>query len=142
MQSGSTSTARTVAMVSADGPAPLAPVEDSDGASRTWTIATGLGANWEAGDGPEEVHLAGHRWSWFAGGPRGWRGEFELMVQTKLQKHMHKHMPNAEDEAVNSVHEGVSHALWLHRGNLAALRRRAEHHRNAGAEECRRKCAD
>ena len=111
MQSGSTSTARTVAMVSADGPAPLtgtAPVEDRDGASRTWTIATGLGANREAGDGPEEVHLAGHRWSWFAGGPRGWRGEFELSVQTKLQNHMHKHMPNAEDEAVNSVHEEVS----------------------------------
>ena len=66
-----------VAMVSADGPAPLAPVEDRDGASRTWRIATGLGASREAGDGPEEVQLAGHRWSWFAGGPRGWRGEFE-----------------------------------------------------------------
>ena len=62
-----------VAMVSADGPAPLAgtaPVEDRDGASRTWTIATGLGASREAGDGPEEVQLAGHRWSWFAGGHR------------------------------------------------------------------------
>ena len=62
-----------VAMISADGPAPLAgtaPVEDRDGASRTWTIATGLGASREAGDGPEEVQLAGHRWSWFAGGHR------------------------------------------------------------------------
>ena len=69
-----TSTARTVAMVrSADGPAPLAgtaPVEDRDGASRTWRIATGLSASREAGDGPEEVQLAGHRWSWFAGGHR------------------------------------------------------------------------
>tara|TARA_B100000780_G_C20967025_1_gene386062 strand:+ start:204 stop:656 length:453 start_codon:yes stop_codon:yes gene_type:complete len=132
-----------VTMVCADGgPTPLASttVGDDDGTSCTWGIAVKLGAN-EALDALECCHLAGHRWAWFAGGARSWRRDFEFDVQNKLAEHMNTHQPDAEEEVVTNALEEVSNALWMHRGNLAYLKKRAEHHRNAGLEECRQKCA-
>ena len=114
-----------VAMACAPTPLASTTAGGSDGTSCTWGIAMKLGAN-EAFDALECCHLAGHRWAWFAGGARSWRRDFEFHVQNKLAEHLNTHQPDADDEVVTNALEEVSNALWMRRGNLAHLKKRAK----------------
>jgi hypothetical protein len=37
---------------------------------------------------------------------------------------------------MTNAHEEVSNALWMHRGSLVDLKKRAVHHRSVGPEGC------
>jgi hypothetical protein len=126
------------------------PNESADTIS--WGIATKLGAS-EMDDGATAYNLCEHRWRWFGGAPREWRGQFEAMVQRRLHRHLWEHWkrtgitPITEDTPIEDAdelvdaREVVTDALWMDRGSLAELKQRAVDLRNAGEAECRKKCA-
>jgi hypothetical protein len=53
--------------------------------SVSWGIATKLGAS-ETGDGATAYNLCEHRWRWFGGAPREWRGQFEKALTQSSRK--------------------------------------------------------
>ena len=81
--------------------------------SVSWGIATKLGAS-ETGDGATAYNLCEHRWRWFGGAPREWRGQFEAMVQRRLQLHLWEHWkrnnipPITEDTPIEDADELAS----------------------------------
>ena len=54
----------------------------------TWKLATKLGLNSQNAPQDEQaVHLAAHRWAWFADSDREWRAGFERHVKRRLEAH-------------------------------------------------------
>ena len=109
----------------------------------TWKLATKLGPNSQNAPQDEQaVHLAAHRWAWFASGDREWRAGFERHVKRRLEAHMGLHLEPGEDDAFFvEVWEEVHNALWLHGGDLSELKKRATAHYERGLEGCQEKCA-
>ena len=109
----------------------------------TWKLATMLGPNSQNAPQDEQaVHLAAHRWAWFADGDREWRAGFGRHVQRRLEAHMGLHLDPGEDDAFFvEVWEEVHNALWLRGGDLSELKKRATAHYERGLEGCKEKCA-
>ena len=109
----------------------------------TWKLATKLGPNSQNAPQDEQaVHLAAHRWAWFADGDREWRAGFGRHVQRRLEAHMGLHLEPGEDDAFFvEVWEEVHNALWLHGGDLSELKKRATAHYERGSQGCQEKCA-
>ena len=112
----------------------------------TWKLATKLGPNSQNAPHDEQaVHLAAHRWAWFASGDYEWRVGFERHVKRRLEAHtisMGLHLEPDEDNAFFvEVWNEVHGALWLHGGDLSELKKRATAHYERGLEGCKDKCA-
>ena len=125
--------------------APLAVATGADAAECvTWKYASKLGTNHENAPlgADEDIHLAAHRWAWFAGADRAWRALFERHVQSRLDEHMGLYLEPGEDDAwYAEVWEALHCALWEDGGNLSALKKRACEHFQRGIKGCREKCA-
>ena len=111
----------------------------------TWNLATKLGANHQNALGADQaaaIHLAAHRWAWFAGADPTWRALFESHVRRRLDEHVDEQIKNEDDGGVEGYLDGWFGEVWsLLHGALWVdpypLKKRAAELFQGGIHRCR-----